>query len=105
MDAGKLNREIAIQMKSVTFGGFGEPIDTWVTVFTRWAHVITTGGGEFYAAQKLNETTSCVFSIRFTNRVKTTYRIVYGSKTLEILAINDVDGAHEELLISAKEVT
>lgn len=105
MEAGKLNREIFFQIKSDSFGTNGEPLDVWATIFSKWAHVITTGGGEFYAAQKLNESTSCVFSIRFTTRVKTTHRIVYGSKTFEILSTNDVDGAHEELLISAKEVT
>lgn len=104
MEAGKLNRKITFQAKSATYGNNGEPIYTWADIYSPWAQVITTGGGEFYAAQKLNESTSCLFKVRYTTQIDVTNRILYNGKTFEILSLNDVDGMHVELQISAKEV-
>ena len=59
---------------------------------------------EFYAAQKLNASTTAVFRTRYVVDIKTTDRIKYGDRIFEILFINDVSEKHIELLISAKEV-
>lgn len=98
------NRRIEIQSKSITYDSYNQPIETWTKVSIIWASVVTTGGGEFYAAQKLNATTQAVFKIRYGNGVTVFDRILYNGRIFEILAVNDVDEAHIELQISAKEV-
>lgn len=99
-----MTRRIEIQTKTDTFNEYNEPVTTWATTSTIWADVTTTGGGEFYAAQKVNATTSALFKVRAGNTVTVQNRIKYGSRIFEILQVNDVNEAHVELLISAKEV-
>ena len=104
INSGDLNRSIIIQTKTETHNSFGEPIYTWADSFAVWAKIVTTGGGEFYAAQKLNESTTAVFTVRFTVAIKNSNRIKHGTRIFEILSINDVDERHEKLNISTKEV-
>lgn len=106
MRAGELNRRITIQhITGTTTNDYGEKISTWGDLATVWASVITTGGREFFAAQRLNEETTAVFRIRYRSDIDPTMRIKYGNRIFEILPpINDVNAKHVELLISAKEV-
>ena len=99
-----LNRRITIQEKTVTYNSYNEPIETWIDLKTVWAGIINTGGGEFYAAQKLYASTEVVFRIRYQNSISVENRINYDGTIHEILAINDVDGAHVEYQIAAKAV-
>lgn len=105
MKAGELNRQITIQYVS------GEATDsdgfktkTWGDLVTVWAAVITTGGGEFYAAQKVNAETQCLFKVRYRTDITTKMRVKYGTRYFEILALNDVNAMRTELQISTKEV-
>lgn len=104
MKAGELNRQITFQRATYTYDSKNEKIPTYADMTPVWAKIITTGGREFYAAQKLNAETVALFKIRYRPDINSTMRIKYGKKTFEIIAINDVDEKHEELLISAKEV-
>lgn len=105
MRAGELNRRIVIQIPKVTRDDYGDTNETWEDFATVWAEIITSGGREFYAAQKQNAETSAVFRIRYREGLNTRMRIKYGHRVFEILPpINDVEGKHKELLISAKEV-
>ena len=102
--AGEMNRRITFQHHTVAYDSYHQPIETWADRMTVWAGVITTGGREYYAAQKLNAETAVVFKIRYTSRVDASMRVKWGDRTFEIIGINDVDAAHETLLVSAKEV-
>jgi len=103
--AGELNQRITFQRATLTRQPGGQKTETWADAATVYAAVITTGGSEFYAAQKKNAETSAVFKIRFTNAVNVKMRIVYGRRIFHILPpINDVNAKHEIMLISAKEV-
>jgi SPP1 family predicted phage head-tail adaptor len=104
MNAGSLNRKIEIQTNTPVPDSFNQPIDNWTTTATAWASIVTTGGGEFYAAQKVNADTQALFKIRYRQGVTTLNRIKYGSRIFEILAVNDANEAHKELWISAREV-
>jgi SPP1 family predicted phage head-tail adaptor len=104
MRAGELNRRITLQIETITYDTVNEPIETWTDFATVWASIITTGGREFYAAQKLNAETSAVFKIRYNPMVNPRMRISWGNRIFEIISVNDVDARHEELQISAKEV-
>lgn len=46
--AQKLNRRVVFQRKQPPLQDtFGQPVDDWVTVFERWANVLTITGGGF----------------------------------------------------------
>lgn len=106
MEAGKLNQRITIQKhKGVTYDDYGAPVIEWEDLRSVWAEVITQGGGEFYAAQKINAETEALFRVRFADDISDTrMRIIYRTRTFDILRINEVDGKRRELLLAAKEV-
>ena len=98
------NRQINIQERTVTYDSYNEPIETWADGTNYWATVLTTGGGEFYAAQKINATTQMVFKVRYTASISVINRVKYDGRIFEILSVTDTNGTRTELSISAKEV-
>lgn len=104
MNIGSMDKRITIQTKTVTYNSYNEPIESWADTSTVWAGIINSGGGEFYAAQKLNADTQSVFHIRHYAGLTTLNRIKYGSRIFEILHVNNVDEGNREMLVSAKEV-
>jgi len=104
INARELNRQITFQTESGTADTYGATGGTWTDTSTVWAGVITTGGREFYAAQKLNAETTAVFKIRYKAGLLPTMRIKYGTRYFNILNINDVDEGRREMLITCKEV-
>lgn len=101
--SGKLRNLITIQQATITYDTVNQPIETWVPFDTFWAAIITTGGREFYASQKLYAETNAVFEIRYDATLTTLMRIYCGGRIFNILGINDVDEMHTTMLISAKE--
>lgn len=104
MQAGKLNRRVSIQARTVTYNTMNEEVEAWAHSFYTWAQVVTTGGGEFYAAQRLNSEVSAVFNVRYDKDITIYHRINYGGRTFDILSVNDVDGGRKKMQIAAKEV-
>ena len=104
MNPGQFRTRVMVQKKSITYNSYNEPVETWKDSIELWSDVINTGGGEFYAAQKLNAQTTAVFRTRYVSSISSLDRIRYGNRIFEILFINDVSERHIELLISAKEV-
>ena len=91
--------------KSVSTDSDAYDNGTWANKLSVWAAVITTGGREFYAAQKVNEETTALFKVRFSSLINAKMRILMGARIYEILPpLNDVDNQHRELLISTKEL-
>lgn len=102
-----MNLQIDIQQKTQTADSFGQMIDSWSNVVgltALWCSVKTTGGAEFYAAQKINAETSMLFKLRYIPGITNLMRVVYNSKNYEIINVNNVDEANEFLLLSCKEV-
>lgn len=104
MQAGKLNRIIALQRSTIVYDEYNAQTETWSDASTVWTEAITSGGREFYAAQKLNAETSVVFRIRHTKAVNVKMRVRWGNRYFAILSAEDPTGLRQELLISAKEV-
>ncbi|SMC38542.1 phage head closure protein [Papillibacter cinnamivorans] len=104
IEAGKLNRIIALQRRTVAHDEYNAETETWADESVIWAEAITSGGREFYAAQKLNAETSVVFRIRHTRNINTQMRVRWGGRYFAILSAEDPTGRREEILISAKEV-
>lgn len=105
MRAGSLNNRITIQSKTTTYDSYGGPVDAWADTVDLWAQVETTGGGDFYAAQKLDASVTAVFTVRYRTDLTSLNRIKYGTRIFDILGTpRDPDGLGVKLLISAKEV-
>lgn len=105
MQAGKLNQRIAIQVNTPTVDSYGQPIPGWATVKTIWASAETSGGKEFYAAQKLYAEMDTLFTIRHDDSITYASRILWDGRTFEIIAPPyDPDAGRKMHKIAAKAV-
>jgi SPP1 family predicted phage head-tail adaptor len=103
---GALNKHITIiKNTGTTSDAYNNPVPVWTDSSTRWAQVITEGGREFYAAQRVQAETKVLFKLRYTNAIDVKDRIRYDGKVYEILSVTDVNAGRVELNISAKEVS
>ena len=65
MNAGKLNRRVTIEQKSVTRAANGEEIVAWTTVAEVWASVEQLRGREFFAAAQMQDAVDARIVIRY----------------------------------------
>jgi SPP1 family predicted phage head-tail adaptor len=106
-----MNLQIDIQAETptvpATYDSYNNEIKPWsnVTGLTGlWASMITTGGRELYAAQKVHAETSVVFKLRHVTGITTLMQVKYGSRLFNIINVNNVNEKNEYLLLSCKEV-
>lgn len=102
-----MNLQIDIQSNTAAVDSFGQPVESWANVTgltSLWASGISTGGREYYAAQKLNAEVTMVFKIRYQTGITPLMRVKYGSRYFQILSVNNVNEKNEFVLISCKEV-
>jgi SPP1 family predicted phage head-tail adaptor len=102
--AGKKNRRITIQRKTVTTNANGYKTDTWATYKSVMAWIQNMTGREFYNAQKLFSEMNTLFITGYVSGVTTADRILYGTIPYEILSVLDIGEAHNELHIACKKV-
>lgn len=104
MQAGRLRQRVALQSSTVAADTFGEPIQTWTTYSTVWADVQPMSGRERLYAQQAGAEINFRVVIRYNVLVLPTHRIVWGTRTLEISAVIDTAGEHEQLELMCKEI-
>lgn len=101
MRAHRFRHSITIQQVAVTKDGLGGQIKTWSDFRTKVrAEKITSGGREFYAAQKLNADVQVVFRVRYVAGITTKMRVLHEGVEYDILRAADPDGMGRELHIS-----
>ena len=99
MQAGRLDRRIIIQQKTVTFDSFGDETESWTELSTVWANVIVKSGREsFNNDQEIAERT-VIFRIRYLSTVTERMRISYNSVFYDIESIKEL-GRREGMEIS-----
>jgi SPP1 family predicted phage head-tail adaptor len=104
MKAGDLDQQITIQVAALSRGATGEQIVTWATYKTVWAQVLTSGGFEkFYNPQLVAESTHKIL-IRYLANVTADMRITWGSKSLDIIHVDESRRREGELYLLCKEV-
>jgi SPP1 family predicted phage head-tail adaptor len=102
---GDLFSKIEIQSNTPTRGADGSEVDKWSTTITTRAKIETTGGREFFSAQRINSETQALFTVRY--RVATItpdMRIKVGSKLYQILFVNNINNRNRVIQIAGKEV-
>lgn len=85
---------------------FGDETEVWSTVATVFAEIIPLAGTERIDGSEVHANATHRLNIRFRPSMSTSMRIMYGSRTLQIISIRDIDERHHELeLMCAEEVT
>lgn len=103
--AGRLDRRITLQRKTVTRSASGEPSETWATLAAVWAHKLPMTGREFYTAagaQIASEETAR-WRIRWLAGLTVQDRILEGAKVWEIRNVAEI-GRAEGVELTAQAV-
>jgi SPP1 family predicted phage head-tail adaptor len=85
MEAGKLNRRISIQSRDAGTDAAGQPVQTWTTLATVWAHILGTNGMQTIKAPLGGvEINAYSFRIRYRTDVDAAKRVVFGSQNYDV---------------------
>lgn len=84
--AGKLNKRVTIQKKSVTRAENGEEIVTWIPHLTVWAAVAPIRGREFFAAAQMQGAADYRITLRYQPSITRDMRVLFGTTVLDIVA-------------------
>ncbi len=104
MIAGKLNKKVTIQSAVEVQSNTGEVTTTWVLLAVVWASVTPLVGNELYKLKSVDAKISVKIRIRYISGITTKMRILYGSRSLNILSIINIKEKNKELLIMCDEI-
>lgn len=104
MRAGRLRQLITIQSRTEVKGAAGGRSYTWATFATVRAEVAGISGREYLAAQQIQAEITHRVLIRYLSGVKAEMRILWGTRTLEILTVLESSGRNTELTLMCKEL-
>jgi SPP1 family predicted phage head-tail adaptor len=93
MRAGRLDRSITIQRKSVTLSDSGDQVVTWVDVATVPADKIENRGAERFAAQQIVGHAVKTFRIRWSQTVaeiSTLHRLLFEGRNFDITDVREI---------------
>lgn len=108
MKIGRFDHKITFQYYTTVSDGIGGTIPTWVDDITVWAKIIPQRAKEAVEAGQQVAKQTYVISIRwtndFTNPLDQQYRIMWGSKVLNIVWVRNVDLRDKviEILVAEK---
>lgn len=101
---GRLRHRVTLQQQSSTQDGYGEQVNSWSDLKTVWASVEPLKGRELYAAQQVKTEITTRIKMRYRAGVVSKMRVVYGSKTYDILSVIDAEERHIELHLMCMEL-
>lgn len=103
MHTGRLRHRITIQRTVETQSGTGETTYTWLTIATVWASVNDLSGRELLQADAGSAEVTVRVILRYVESVTPLCRILHGSRTLEIVHVNNVQGRQKEYELLCRE--
>lgn len=89
MFAGLLRHRVTIQRYTTTQNDYGEEVETWADLASRWAAVEPLSGREYFDAQQVASDVSIRVRMRsdsVTDALTAMDRIIHKSRTLEIVS-------------------
>ena len=94
MRAGLLRDYVEIQRNTPTQGDSGEEIDSWAHLAYTWAYIRAISGEEDIVTHEIR--------MRYRD-ITHTDRILFGSRTFDIVTVLDKEGAGRNLVIEVRE--
>lgn len=104
MDAGKLDRRLTLQQKSVSQSALGDLVETWSTVATVWARKLSSKGREFYSGGVPLGVDDAGFQIRYSvaaSGIDQTWRVQFEGHSYDVYSVDEV-GRKGYLTVMAK---
>ena len=99
MRSGRLNKKLYIQEVTESTSG-GVKVETWAVYATRRCETNPIRGGEYFAAEQIQDKDPVLFRVRYASGVTTKMRVIYGDKVYDIVAVVNIGGLNRELVIA-----
>ena len=103
MRIGTLRHKVEIQALTVTEDAIGNQVEEWTKVADVWAAVEPLQGDEKLAAAYIQAETTHKVTIRYLAGITPANRILFGSRTLEIESVRNLEERSRELVLMCKE--
>ncbi|MBU5455259.1 phage head closure protein [Caproiciproducens sp. MSJ-32] len=104
MKAEDLRHRIKLQKNTVQTDDNGFQTETWTDFKELWAAVTNLHGREYFAAAAVQAEKTVKFTIRYTDEIDTSMRILFKGKQYNITAIDNIKYANKFIEIKAMEV-
>lgn len=104
LQSGALNRRVEIHTPTETLDNYGTVTLTYTLTERAWASIRPVAVSEIPVDEELQATTITEITVRYTTDLAPRCRIVYGSRTWEVLGVRDVDDAHVLMVASCREI-
>jgi SPP1 family predicted phage head-tail adaptor len=101
--AGDMRFQVSLERRSSTQDVAGEPVDSWVVFATRRCAIERFTGREVWTSEERHARTPTVFRLRYLEGVEPDMRLMFGTRSFNILSVVDVGELHEQLIITAEE--
>lgn len=103
LDPGSMRDLLQIERPVKTRNSFGEDVVTWTLVATVWANVRAMSGAEMERVQQ--RWALARFKVRtwYMAGIEREYRILWGTRVLDILDAEDPGGLQRELVMTCQE--
>lgn len=93
MRAGRLDRRITIQRKSITQSDSGDEVVTWVDVDTVWAEKIENRGAERFSIKQIVGHAVRTFRFRWSvtvAEITTEHRLIFDDREYDITDVREI---------------
>lgn len=104
MKSEELKHRITFQILETLTSENGFEIETWVDYRDLWACVTNLHGREYFEAAAVQAENTVKFTIRYTDEIETTMRILFKGKHYNITSIGNIKYANKFIEIKAMEV-
>lgn len=101
-----MRHRVVVQSPAATVDSYGQETIAWTTVSTVWAELVGRGGGTQAIVNKGQITLGHTVRIRYSSalaNMNETWRLLIGSRVLEISSITNVDYLNEILELTCSE--
>ncbi len=93
--SGLLRHRVTLESRTNALDSYGEDVPTWTEIAKAYAQIVAVTGRERFEAQQVQSDVTHRIIIRYNSVVATLVpadRIVYGSRTFDIVGVWDKDG-------------
>lgn len=104
MKAEELKHRITLQLFTTVVNENGFEVETWVDFKTLWAAVTNLHGREYFAAAAVKAENTVKFTIRYTEGIDESMRILFKGKEYNISSVDNIKYANKFIEIKAMEV-
>lgn len=104
MKAEELKHRITLQVFTTVVNENGFEVESWVNFKTLWAAVTNLHGREYFAAAAIKAENTVKFTIRYTQGIDESMRILFKGKQYNISSVDNIKYANKFIEIKAMEV-